>query len=265
MKKKAFTLIELLVVIGIITILLAIIIPALGLSREIARSVQCCSNLKKITLNLVDYDLKNESFPYSFFYTEEMSEPPGGYLGNYIYEEHGWRWPNYISASDDNLNSNKLYWCPSRQIKGTKYKTNVLMGNYGVNQSICKSWTQEATDEFSGAPLSSMNILVPAQSLLIVDSGYYMINWYHVTDSPPRVLGKNIKDCSYLPGLAMNSNRYLLPEQKYDAIYGRHRKKTVNAGYADGHVETKKAEDLFIEKTSDGYKNLTPLWRPRRK
>jgi len=48
-----------------------------------------------------------------------------------------------------------------------------------------------------------------------------------------------------------------------DAIYGRHPNKTVNVGFADGHVSRTKANDLFVEKTNDGYTNKSPLWVPK--
>ncbi len=60
MKKFGFTLVELLVVIAIISILAAILLPALKRAKEIAKSIQCSSNLKQIGLACssyaVDYD-----------------------------------------------------------------------------------------------------------------------------------------------------------------------------------------------------------------
>lgn len=57
MKKSrhGFTLVELLVVIGIITLLISMLLPALNRARQSARVVQCMSNMRQLGLACVNY------------------------------------------------------------------------------------------------------------------------------------------------------------------------------------------------------------------
>lgn len=55
--KKAFTLIELLVVISIIALLIALILPTLGRSKESSQRIQCASNLHQLHLGVVNYTI----------------------------------------------------------------------------------------------------------------------------------------------------------------------------------------------------------------
>ena len=61
--KRGFTLVELLVTIGCVAVLMALLLPALSVAREQARSVQCLSNLRQLHLANVAYQTDAEGAP----------------------------------------------------------------------------------------------------------------------------------------------------------------------------------------------------------
>ena len=61
-RRRGFTLIELLVVISIISLLLSILLPALGRARETGRRTVCGSNLRQVGMSFIQYTQDNESW-----------------------------------------------------------------------------------------------------------------------------------------------------------------------------------------------------------
>ena len=274
MRRTGFTLIEFLVVIAVIAFLTSILLYALWPARQHARAVVCGSNLKQLSLALIAYDQENRTFPHGLVdLTPGMVPPPGDYAGNAPYDNVGWWWFDFLgNIRGKKPDKDTILSCPSKRITEPWPSVNVLCGNYGANQTICKNAKKTGNGEFIGRPLSLHQIRSSAETLLIVDSGYSLITWQHATNAPGypsfssrkgRLGGEAREGASYVPGLWMNKQRSSSwPGFEQDAIYGRHPNKTVNVIFADGHLECLKADDLFVEEAGGKYRNRSPLWRP---
>lgn len=80
-KIQRFTLIELLVVISIISLLIAILLPALGAARRASRSVSCMSHLHQLGIAALTYsaDFNDTALPAFPKYTQRaLSHTPAG-------------------------------------------------------------------------------------------------------------------------------------------------------------------------------------------
>jgi prepilin-type processing-associated H-X9-DG protein len=263
MRRFGFTLVELIVITAIIAVLIAVLIPSLAKSRQQTKAIVCMSNIRQLTSVFEIYVNDNSKFPYGLDSTHTLP-PPGGFPGNSAYDRAGWWWFNNLgNLYKKGKDFKTLIQCPSRQITQRGLAGDILCGNYGVNLSICKRATSPPDqNEFFGKQRADSEVMRPAQTLLILDSGYAIINWHHAADFPPVPLdNSNIENTAYIPGLSINRQRQFIAGQEIDAIYGRHPQMMVNTGFADGHAARMGAEDFLVKKIPSGdYANKYPLW-----
>jgi prepilin-type N-terminal cleavage/methylation domain-containing protein/prepilin-type processing-associated H-X9-DG protein len=264
MRSTGLTLIELLVVISIVALLAALLFPVFHGVREHARTTVCGANVQQLLVSLSAYETANGSLPFGFD-GSQRTPPPGGYPGNALIDRIGWWWFNSAGIiGHKSLREMKILKCPSKRLEDSKLAWDILCGNYAVNLSLCKSTSYVGVydEEFGGQPMSTSAIRHPGLTLLIVDSGYSLISWWHAAREPPITFGASIQDAAYVPGLEINAQKQLWQGQKPDAVGGRHPGKKVSVGFADGHVRALKAGQLLVEKTEDGDWDRKPLWYP---
>lgn len=122
---KAFTLIELLVVISIVSLLMALLLPAVQKVRSAADKMRCQNNMRQIGLALHHYHNDYQAFPASGWTVAAPRNPAGKYVGwkamitPYIEQDtirnlydtrfHWWEEPN-LSLSAVSVH---LFLCPA--------------------------------------------------------------------------------------------------------------------------------------------------------
>jgi prepilin-type N-terminal cleavage/methylation domain-containing protein/prepilin-type processing-associated H-X9-DG protein len=124
--RPGFTLIELLVVVSIVSILIALLLPAIQAAREAARRIQCANNLKQLGLGLLQYESVHAVFPPSLVL---------GGVGNKITWFGGWSVNARILAFvEQGALYNAINWSSAYQLP-----MNLTAATTSISVFICPS------------------------------------------------------------------------------------------------------------------------------
>ncbi|MBI4027553.1 MAG: type II secretion system protein [Verrucomicrobia bacterium] len=209
-EQSAFTLIELLVVIAIISILAALLAPALRNAREQAKGVKCLSNLKNLYHGLLMYA------------NDENDYCPTGYEfagGTDVF------WQQQVAKVITGRNvpyTEVVEWeqCPS----GVQSAGQIEFGNYGLLRDLCYP------------PRKLSSVAESARIIFVFDAGGYMIRQSTALDPGYAYW--------YIPGYNPAGTAMYNADFTKDSLNGRHGK-IINVVFVNGHAE-KQAVEKFV-------------------
>ena len=242
--RRGFTLIELLVVIALIAVLTAILVPALGRARELARRMRCASNIRQQLIAIHLYGAENDGkLPRA---RQGMCLGPDGLVQygviNYMLDTGTTREMFYCPSNAPQQKYNDYYWIDffpkyndwdGSRFTGNFMRTTRTSYSWIVNDTRGLPWEEivpYATDAFKKTWVRSLVDKRPAAKELLVDIifGTSSSAEYYQAERSTRY-GRNFIRNGFVKGANV-------PEQDTNHLQGLD-PTGGNVGFLDGHTQ----------------------------
>ena len=231
----AFTLIELLVVIAIIAILAAMLLPALSKAKEKAKTINCVSNMRQISLASAMYVDDNQGVLMPLYFVVGSPFMPGDFNWdtNYLDGNNGlFMWNDRLRVSY--VKNAGVFSCPSMTGKSTLNNSKYPLG-IGIN------WTELGcaayVDGLDRPLVKVSSVTRPSACIIFADSGMLTAS---ASDANPDnwvqkpAVGEKSYGTEYFR--TPNDQAYQVGDARSVSRHGQR----CNFGFVDGHAETLK-------------------------
>lgn len=175
--RKRFTLIELLVVIAIIAIIAAMLLPALQSARDMAKRIQCTTNVKQLHLAFAFYSTNWNEWLMPFVIRNSDSANIANAKGFYWYAAgmqeiyNGPATGKYKKFTNARLF--KALWCPTNKANSIDVNTLHYLYTRNENQAGWRYGNNTTCGESTESDLAkkrSFYLKQPSKSMIIMDS-----------------------------------------------------------------------------------------------
>ncbi|MHC4109940.1 MAG: type II secretion system protein [Planctomycetota bacterium] len=268
-RRKGFTLIELLVVIAIISLLMAMLLPALEKAKDLARGILCKSNLRNYSIAVMLYLEDNDDLfcePDKCYFSQVGPFPVESGLTNYLHlrwcngdvylREH----PEYGGGLFPYIKEARAFICPTFKRTATGSSQDHFYTDYGSQINNYYPWYNYTMNAYLGSTNSSVQnsvarrsyeVMHPAQTFSFTEESPLVDTQYSVSglNDTFMVPGSDSMIASWLNHPTVNgSHQSIKPGPTgvgafWDVIAGFHHAPTSdllagkgNSSFLDGHV-----------------------------
>ncbi|HEY1684040.1 MAG TPA: prepilin-type N-terminal cleavage/methylation domain-containing protein [Tepidisphaeraceae bacterium] len=253
--RGGFTLVELLVVIGIIALLISILLPSLNKARQQATLISCSSNERQIASIFIMYANDNRGYFPRFDLPSGAGQANLSDLAGTPMPDGSWGFYDYLNQRYKL--TKQVLSCPAGNFEQFNY-------DFGTYQSTTPGKSMNAIFYAIWVPHDSNGILVPPTNPTTVSGITVVPNVPIQVYGPSHFRDKKAVDASSNPNPIITDATYVnftiktnnptkinfvtLPQSYYQANWGGHyyrgRLFGINEGYADGHVERHRPDQV---------------------